>query len=215
MSLTGLFGIVMNMSSTTSCILILAAFTTQPHATLAVADKEMPGFGEQMRQISLKFVPTAILSRQVAVIRKGAQKSVVTLELASGVKITKTTQIKKKGTGTSTELEITDPQGNIIPAPQTYVQRLSEAIAVDPGLRHRGTGRKLLDAHIHRLRRRGVAALFLLALLTLLLFALRLLLLALRGLARHRELALLVIQRSQFGVGTRPITRIAQVVLTR
>ena len=40
-----------------------------PEATLAVAQKEMPGFGEQMRQISLKFVPTAILSRQVAVIR--------------------------------------------------------------------------------------------------------------------------------------------------
>jgi molybdopterin adenylyltransferase len=40
-----------------------------PDATLAVADKEMPGFGEQMRQISLNFVATAILSRQVAVIR--------------------------------------------------------------------------------------------------------------------------------------------------
>jgi len=40
-----------------------------PEATLAVAEKEMPGFGEQMRQISLRFVPTAILSRQVAVIR--------------------------------------------------------------------------------------------------------------------------------------------------
>ena len=40
-----------------------------PEATLAVATKEMPGFGEQMRQISLNFVPTAILSRQVAVIR--------------------------------------------------------------------------------------------------------------------------------------------------
>jgi molybdopterin adenylyltransferase len=40
-----------------------------PEATLAVADKEMPGFGEQMRQVSLRFVPTAILSRQVAVIR--------------------------------------------------------------------------------------------------------------------------------------------------
>ena len=40
-----------------------------PEATLAVADKPMPGFGEQMRQISLQFVPTAILSRQVAVIR--------------------------------------------------------------------------------------------------------------------------------------------------
>jgi len=40
-----------------------------PEATLAIAHKEMPGFGEQMRQISLKFVPTAILSRQCAVIR--------------------------------------------------------------------------------------------------------------------------------------------------
>ena len=43
-----------------------------PEATLAVADREMPGFGEQMRRISLEFVPTAILSRQVAVIRKQA-----------------------------------------------------------------------------------------------------------------------------------------------
>jgi molybdopterin adenylyltransferase len=43
-----------------------------PEATLAVAHKVMPGFGEQMRQISLKFVPTAILSRQVAVIRNQA-----------------------------------------------------------------------------------------------------------------------------------------------
>ena len=43
-----------------------------PEATLAIGDKEMPGFGEQMRQVSLKFVPTAILSRQVAVIRKKA-----------------------------------------------------------------------------------------------------------------------------------------------
>ena len=40
-----------------------------PEATLAVAHKEMPGFGEQMRQISLRFVPTAILSRQCAVVR--------------------------------------------------------------------------------------------------------------------------------------------------
>lgn len=40
-----------------------------PEATLAIGDREMPGFGEQMRQISLQFVPTAILSRQVAVIR--------------------------------------------------------------------------------------------------------------------------------------------------
>jgi molybdopterin adenylyltransferase len=43
-----------------------------PEATLAVADKVMPGFGEQMRAISLRFVPTAILSRQVAVIRRQA-----------------------------------------------------------------------------------------------------------------------------------------------
>lgn len=43
-----------------------------PDATLAVADREMPGFGEQMRQISLHYVPTAILSRQVGVIRKQA-----------------------------------------------------------------------------------------------------------------------------------------------
>ena len=43
-----------------------------PEATLAIADKVMPGFGEQMRRISLEFVPTAILSRQVAVVRKGS-----------------------------------------------------------------------------------------------------------------------------------------------
>jgi molybdopterin adenylyltransferase len=49
-----------------------AARDVTPEATLAVADKIMPGFGEQMRQVSLKFVPTAILSRQVAVIRQQA-----------------------------------------------------------------------------------------------------------------------------------------------
>jgi len=43
-----------------------------PEATLAVADKVMPGFGEQMRAVSLKYVPTAILSRQLAVVRKKA-----------------------------------------------------------------------------------------------------------------------------------------------
>ncbi len=43
-----------------------------PEATLAVADRELPGFGEQMRQIGLRFVPTAILSRQVAVVRASA-----------------------------------------------------------------------------------------------------------------------------------------------
>ena len=49
-----------------------AARDVTPDATLAVGDREMPGFGEQMRRISLEFVPTAILSRQVAVIRKSA-----------------------------------------------------------------------------------------------------------------------------------------------
>jgi len=49
-----------------------AARDVTPEATLAVADRVMPGFGEQMRQISLRFVPTAILSRQVAVVRGGA-----------------------------------------------------------------------------------------------------------------------------------------------
>jgi len=49
-----------------------AARDVTPEATLAVADKVMPGFGEQMRQVSLRFVPTAILSRQVGVIRKHA-----------------------------------------------------------------------------------------------------------------------------------------------
>jgi molybdopterin adenylyltransferase len=46
-----------------------AARDVTPEATLAVADRELPGFGEQMRQISLNFVPTAILSRQTAVTR--------------------------------------------------------------------------------------------------------------------------------------------------
>jgi molybdopterin adenylyltransferase len=49
-----------------------AARDVTPEATLAVGDRAMPGFGEQMRRISLEFVPTAILSRQVAVIRAGA-----------------------------------------------------------------------------------------------------------------------------------------------
>lgn len=52
-----------------------------PEATLAVASKEMPGFGEQMRQISLKFVPTAILSRQVAVIRETPRHAALIVNL--------------------------------------------------------------------------------------------------------------------------------------
>jgi molybdopterin adenylyltransferase len=52
-----------------------------PEATLAVATKPMPGFGEQMRQISLNFVPTAILSRQVAVIRETADHAALIVNL--------------------------------------------------------------------------------------------------------------------------------------
>jgi molybdopterin adenylyltransferase len=52
-----------------------------PEATLAVATKEMPGFGEQMRQISLHFVPTAILSRQVAVIRETPDHAALIMNL--------------------------------------------------------------------------------------------------------------------------------------
>ena len=66
-----------NLADEEQCSLILTTGGTgpaprdvTPEATLAVADKIMPGFGEQMRAVSLKYVPTAILSRQVAVIRK-------------------------------------------------------------------------------------------------------------------------------------------------
>jgi molybdopterin adenylyltransferase len=52
-----------------------------PEATLAVGTKEMPGFGEQMRQISLRFVPTAILSRQVAVIREAGEHAALIMNL--------------------------------------------------------------------------------------------------------------------------------------
>jgi molybdopterin adenylyltransferase len=52
-----------------------------PEATLAVATREMPGFAEQMRQISLRFVPTAILSRQVAVIRETADHAALIINL--------------------------------------------------------------------------------------------------------------------------------------
>ena len=68
---------LIELVDTTGCHLVLTTGGTgpavrdvTPEATLAVADKEMPGFGEEMRRISLNFVPTAILSRQVAVIRK-------------------------------------------------------------------------------------------------------------------------------------------------
>lgn len=70
---------LIELVDTVGCHLVLTTGGTgpalrdvTPEATLAVADKEMPGFGEEMRRISLNFVPTAILSRQVAVIRQKA-----------------------------------------------------------------------------------------------------------------------------------------------
>lgn len=72
----GISAALVELVDTERCHLVLTTGGTgpaprdvTPEATLAVADREMPGFGEQMRQISLHFVPTAILSRQVAVIR--------------------------------------------------------------------------------------------------------------------------------------------------
>jgi molybdopterin adenylyltransferase len=70
---------LVNLIDDTKCDLVFTPGGTgptvrdvTPEATLAIADKELPGFGEQMRQISLHYVPTAILSRQVGVIRKQA-----------------------------------------------------------------------------------------------------------------------------------------------
>ncbi len=68
-----------------------------PEATLAVATREMPGFGEQMRQISLKFVPTAILSRQVAVIRETADHAALIINLPGQPKAIKETLEGLKG----------------------------------------------------------------------------------------------------------------------
>ncbi len=72
----GISATLVELVDTAKCDLVLTTGGTgpaprdvTPEATLAIAHKEMPGFGEQMRQISLRFVPTAILSRQVAVIR--------------------------------------------------------------------------------------------------------------------------------------------------
>ncbi|MFJ3045253.1 molybdopterin adenylyltransferase [Herbaspirillum chlorophenolicum] len=62
-----------------------------PEATLAIGTKEMPGFGEQMRQISLQFVPTAILSRQVAVIRETAGHAALVMNLPGQPKSIKET----------------------------------------------------------------------------------------------------------------------------
>ena len=62
-----------------------------PEATLAVGTKEMPGFGEQMRQISLRFVPTAILSRQLAVIRETPDHAALIMNLPGQPKAIKET----------------------------------------------------------------------------------------------------------------------------
>jgi molybdopterin adenylyltransferase len=62
-----------------------------PEATLAIGTKEMPGFGEQMRQISLQFVPTAILSRQLAVIRETPDHAALVMNLPGQPKAIKET----------------------------------------------------------------------------------------------------------------------------
>ncbi|MDN5844427.1 MAG: molybdopterin adenylyltransferase [Alcaligenaceae bacterium] len=62
-----------------------------PEATLDVATREMPGFGEQMRQVSLRFVPTAILSRQVAVIRELPDHAALIINLPGQPKATQET----------------------------------------------------------------------------------------------------------------------------
>ncbi|WEF31302.1 molybdopterin adenylyltransferase [Pseudoduganella chitinolytica] len=89
---------LVELADTVGCHLVLTTGGTgparrdvTPEATLAVATKEMPGFGEQMRQISLRFVPTAILSRQVAVIRESAQHACLIMNLPGQPKSIKET----------------------------------------------------------------------------------------------------------------------------
>jgi len=79
---------LIELVDTTGCDLVLTTGGTgparrdlTPEATLAVATREMPGFGEQMRRISLHFVPTAILSRQVAVIRETPEHAALVMNL--------------------------------------------------------------------------------------------------------------------------------------
>lgn len=79
---------LIELVDTVGCDLVLTTGGTgparrdvTPEATTAVATKLMPGFGEQMRQISLRFVPTAILSRQVAVIRECADHAALIMNL--------------------------------------------------------------------------------------------------------------------------------------
>ncbi|KVO31153.1 molybdopterin adenylyltransferase [Burkholderia ubonensis] len=89
---------LVELVDTAGCDLVLTTGGTgparrdvTPEATLAVATKDMPGFGEQMRQISLNFVPTAILSRQVAVIRETADHAALIINLPGQPKSIKET----------------------------------------------------------------------------------------------------------------------------
>ncbi|MDB5746783.1 MAG: hypothetical protein JWP72_1631 [Massilia sp.] len=89
---------LVELVDTAGCHLVLTTGGTgparrdlTPEATLAIGTKEMPGFGEQMRQISLRFVPTAILSRQVAVIRETDTHAALVMNLPGQPKAIKET----------------------------------------------------------------------------------------------------------------------------
>jgi len=91
-------GTLVELVDTVHCHLVLTTGGTgparrdvTPEATLAIGTKEMPGFGEQMRQISLQFVPTAILSRQTAVIRETADHAALVMNLPGQPKSIKET----------------------------------------------------------------------------------------------------------------------------
>ena len=106
----GIEATLAELVDTAGCHLVLTTGGTgparrdvTPEATLAVATKEMPGFGEQMRQISLKFVPTAILSRQTAVIRETADRAALIMNLPGQPKSIKETLEGLK-----------DEQGNVL-----------------------------------------------------------------------------------------------------
>jgi molybdopterin adenylyltransferase len=98
---------LVELVDTAGCDLVLTTGGTgparrdvTPEATLAVATKVMPGFGEQMRQIGLRFVPTAILSRQVAVIRESADHAALIINLPGQPKsIRETLEGLHEGTG--------------------------------------------------------------------------------------------------------------------
>ncbi|WP_374619524.1 molybdopterin adenylyltransferase [Pandoraea sp.] len=94
----GITATLIELVDTMQCDLVLTTGGTgparrdvTPEATLRAGTKEMPGFGEQMRQISLRFVPTAILSRQVAVIRETAARAALIINLPGQPKSIKET----------------------------------------------------------------------------------------------------------------------------